>query len=319
MNRPCTCNKPESCRLCWLWQHDPRYKTIWTEPVIDASKADVPAVWNRKDWITPVELPKLEGVEPTKPFAVVTCAVGEKGNQLLELSEPSLRKYAQRIGADFHVIGGDTPLVPPYPMFDKFRIGQFYDYYERIVFIDADIVIRDTAPNLLEVVPENHVGLHDDLPKNSGGYAWYFTEVEYVQRWQKMKLKPVPYCLNTGLVVASRQHRGIFDPATEPFQAIHCFEQHLINCRIADADIPVHLFDSEVHWQWWFDKKFSTYPKAKFIHFAGLQDHEQRLRMMEMASVEVKPQVVSQATSKPTTAKPAKKKSCGCGKKIAPR
>lgn len=185
------------------------------------------------------------------------------------------------------ISNGLMPTRVRYPMFDKFRIGQFFDHYERIVFIDADIVIRDTAPNLLEVVPEDHVGLHDDLPKNSGGYSWYFTEVEHVQRWQKMKLKPVPYCLNTGLVVASRQHRGIFDPATEPFQAIHCFEQHLINCRITAADIPVHLFDSDLHWQWWFDKRFKAYPKAKFVHFAGLQDHGQRLRLMEMASAEI--------------------------------
>lgn len=279
---------------------------VLAQAVEDASKADAVPVWNRTDWLTPKPLPPLEGVVPTSKFAVITCAVGEKGRQLLEVSEPSIRAYAKRIGADYHVIRGDVPLNPLYPFEDKFRIGQYLEHYDRIAYIDADIIVPPDAPNLLELVPANAVGAHDDLPHNTGGFAWYFTEVEAVQRWQKLPLRSPPWMLNTGLIVASKEHRAIFDPPQYPYQAVHCFEQHLIGIRVHQAGIPVFLMPTKLHWQWWLDKGKQIYPDGQFIHFAGLLDHPKRLELMR------------QAVEDFAAPRSGNKKGCGCGKKVRP-
>src|SRR5262245_34503117 len=93
----------------------------------------------------------------TKPNAVVTLAVGGKERQLLEVSGPSMAAYARRIGADWHVIDGE-PIQPAYPMEDKFRIHGFLTFYDRVLYLDADVMVGDDAPNLFDLVPETHVG-----------------------------------------------------------------------------------------------------------------------------------------------------------------
>jgi hypothetical protein len=225
--------------------------------------------------------------------AVITLGVGEKGQQWLELSEPSMRAYAERIGADFHKITDSTML---YPFGEKWRVGQFLDCYSRIIFLDADIIVRDSAPNLFDLVPENTIGLHDDLPYNSAGYAWYFTETEQVQRSQGFRLQALPYCLNTGIIVIGQQHKDIFNPPEKPFQALHCFEQHLINCRIFQNNYPVFKLPVNIHWQHWLDKQRKIYDQGQFLHFSGELDHKARLKMMRDAL-------------------PKNKKDCGCKKK----
>jgi hypothetical protein len=331
MKRPCTCDKTDVCRLCWLYHNDDRYKKLWTPPELganftaeevkvfmtvgpgldDSTKADAPPVWNYKEVVEPPTIQPILAPTVTSTKAVVTVAVGEKGQQWLQLSRPSMEAYANRINADFHVLSDKTT---PYPMGEKWRVGQYLDFYERLLFIDADVVVRPTAPDLFDMVPTNAVGLHDDLPYNTAGYAWYFTEVEHVQRTQGFKLRPLTWCLNTGLVVCSREHKAIWEPPTKPFQALHCFEQHLINVRIAEAGFPVVMLPTKVHWQYWLDRQKTIYPEGQFLHFAGEMDHQKRVRMMTQAAEDVKP--------KPVPAPPPKiikKRGCGCRKKLKPR
>jgi hypothetical protein len=47
MSRPCRCDRPESCRLCWLWHHDARYRALWetTPTPAPAARRPLPCVY----------------------------------------------------------------------------------------------------------------------------------------------------------------------------------------------------------------------------------------------------------------------------------
>jgi hypothetical protein len=268
----------------------------------DSTKADAPPVWNFKEVVEPAAAAPLLPFEAKNSTAVVTVGVGEKGRQWLDISEPSMRAYADRIGSDFHAITDTTTI---YPFAEKFRVAHFLDAYERIVFLDADIVVRPDAVNLFDFVPANAIGLHDDLPYNTSGYAWYYSEVEHVQRSQRMRLRPLMNCWNTGVIVLSRPHKGILTPPKYPYQALHCSEQHHINILIAEFGFPVFNLPTWVHWQWWLDRQKNLYPKGQFLHFAGELDHKNRLDLMRQAVKDIAPA-------------PQPKKGCGCGPKTRP-
>lgn len=288
----------------------------------DMSRADSTAFWSRPDMIEPVELPALPPITPTSKLCVATIATGERGRQMLEISRPSLQQYAERVGADYHELTSDRPAIPVYPVWDKFRVEKLFDFYDRIVYIDADVIVRPTAPDLFALVPDTHVGKHDDLQFMSAGFAWFYAEVEELCRSQGYTLPIIPpWMLNSGVWIASRRHRDCFKPMTKPFNARHCAEQHHISIKLWESKTPIFLMDSDLHWQWYRDKALKTYPKGQFVHFAGLTDHKKRLSLMTITAAAAKePQMVKNITKRPipessVMAVQPDKKGCGCAQK----
>jgi len=69
------------------------------------------------------------------------------GNQKIEeLSRPFFQKYAKKIGS-CHVV-----------LDDKKDIENVFNYFDRIIYLENNILIRDDCPNLFNLVPENYIG-----------------------------------------------------------------------------------------------------------------------------------------------------------------
>jgi hypothetical protein len=261
--------------------------------------------------IDPVPLPPLPPITPTKAVAVVTLGIGVRGKEMLHLSRKSIRRYAARCDADYHEIVSDTATIPIFPLFDKFRVEQFFDYYERIVYIDADVIVRDSAPNLFQLVPADHVGKHDDLPYMHQGFAWYYAEIEELVKSQGYPMPTVPpWMLNSGLWVASREHRDSFKPMQKPFMGRHCAEQNHISIMLCLNDHKIWPMGSDLHWQWYRDKDMKAWHRGQFLHFAGVTDHKKRIALMKIAAGAAGKPIITVQSAKAIE----KKKPCGCGK-----
>jgi hypothetical protein len=84
-------------------------------------------------------------------------ALGESYRQLAELTHPSFKRYAERFGLDFlPVIQRSTAGAPD---FGKLSCGALLGEYERVIFVDTDVLISDDCENLLDIVPEDHFGV----------------------------------------------------------------------------------------------------------------------------------------------------------------
>src|ERR1700754_4158307 len=73
--------------------------------------------------------------------ALVTIACGSLFQRMAEISHPLLAAYAQKIGADFIVwddFSGHT-----IPHYQKLELKHVLENYDRVLYVDTDILIRD--------------------------------------------------------------------------------------------------------------------------------------------------------------------------------
>jgi lipopolysaccharide biosynthesis glycosyltransferase len=132
----------------------------------------------------------------------------------VELTHPIIRRYADRVNADFIVLdeavdrheatGGIGNGVYQYRIMEHYNLHEEYD---RILHLDTDMLIAPDCPNLFEEVPEDHIGsIYEDLGSRKG------------QRIQCMLNAQAQYgdigwrerYINTGVFVTSKMHRDIY-------------------------------------------------------------------------------------------------------------
>lgn len=77
--------------------------------------------------------------------AVVTLTIGERYKEIAEITHPVLKAYADKIGAEFVVIDKDHGLMH----WEKFQIYHLLKIYNRIIFFDTDIIIRNDCPKFI--------------------------------------------------------------------------------------------------------------------------------------------------------------------------
>ena len=154
--------------------------------------------------------------------AVVTLTIGERYTELAKLTHPILKAYADKIGAEFVVIDKDHGLLH----WEKYQIYNLLMIYNRIIFFDTDIIIRDDCPNLFDLVPYDEIALF-----NEGRYDNRYNAVNETVKAYEADLKEWDGTYyNTGTIVLSRYHMELFkDPIIKDVPYV---EQSFLNLRI---------------------------------------------------------------------------------------
>jgi hypothetical protein len=190
--------------------------------------------------------------------AVLTTACGASYLEIAAVTNPLIAAYARRLHADF--IALHQPTVDP-PHFEKFRLYDFLAIYERIIYLDSDLIVNDHCPDLFASVPTGSFG------------AWLaskHTSVfdEAIQGAQRA-LGNIDWSgdyFNTGVMVVSRSHRDVF---RKPYNYVDGYgEQTLINYRVQKARIGV--FD--IGWRANHTNRVERSDerlKSYIIHYAG--------------------------------------------------
>lgn len=217
------------------------------------------------------------------PRLLLSAAVGANGRKWLEITRPLMETYAAKCGAVFEAItDGDEN----YPLGEKFRIAEYLGRYDRLVFFDADVVVAPDAPDLFDLVPSTHVGVRDDWPwmcVEAGvnvSRAWMDPEIRAIRKAADRPGPLVSTCYNTGVLVLSSQHAGLFDPPKVPLPKYHCTEQHWFNLNVLDQQPAVYELPWEMHWHPFIDRKRERTAGVKVWHLAGESDREEKLRRL---------------------------------------
>ena len=202
--------------------------------------------------------------------AVVTITHGEAYSRLAKLTHPTIRAYAEKIGADFVVIT-ESDCSTPHWM--KFEIFNLLDLYSRITYVDSDAWIREDCENLFEIVPSNKFGAFNEAPFVEGrGEALRDAAISYslmVPDWDGIYV-------NTGVMVISKCHQYLFrKPAKEVF---NFFEQSYINLMLAVTKTPVHKLSFRFNRMCCTDQPTGEERHgSKICHAAGWQNLGQTL------------------------------------------
>jgi len=153
------------------------------------------------------------------------------------------------------------------PHWEKYQLGDYLNKYDRIIYLDTDIIIRPDCPNLFDIVSDNKLGIVDE---------GHFTERlpamksicqstgEEINRWKEQYY-------NTGVMVISRRHKELF---TKPILEYENFyEQSYINLRIINDKWDVHELGYKFNHMSAMDMKLGTQRHSSYIvHYAGQAD-----------------------------------------------
>ena len=94
---------------------------------------------------------------------VLTISIGDIYTQMSQLTHPSIEQYAKRIGADYLCVD-KKQISETSPHWEKFQIDLLLDKYDRILYLDTDLIVRDDCDNLFEIVPEDCLGVFNEAP-----------------------------------------------------------------------------------------------------------------------------------------------------------
>ncbi len=221
--------------------------------------------------------------------AIVTASVGEGFSEMGGITQPLMENYANRCMADFVVI--TDPLISSQfglpARYEKFQLFDLFERYERILFLDNDILVTPDAPNVFELVSPHQFAAVSETSFSRAGL-----DIDLTQGVLGSVVWDTPY-FNTGVMVASRDHLVLFDPtrpellqwnlfsATDPRYHPAGEDQAYLNYLINSLKVPFldlgYRFNhtrvrTDTH------KRFHSH----FIHYAGPSGFRYGTRINQM-------------------------------------
>jgi hypothetical protein len=153
--------------------------------------------------------------------------------------------------------------------------------YERVAFIDADIIIREDSPNIFDVVPADELGIFNEgevIPQRNicirEVMNVYSQEIMQTYGVKKLTYDGRSY-YNTGVMVCSRGHRSIFN-VTEEIKPLryHFGEQTFLNFKIMMSKFQVFPLSYKFNRMSCMDSILGVSRlDSYFVHYAGDGEH----------------------------------------------
>ncbi|MBU1487625.1 hypothetical protein KKH56_06225 [bacterium] len=228
-------------------------------------------------------------IAKTLKKAVITLNIGDLYCEMSEISHPTMKAYANKMDADFIVI--NQVKVKMHPLhFEKWQMYDLLFEYDRIIFLDTDILVRPDCPDLFGMVGLEEVG--------------GFVESDYLNRsisitgCQKLMGDVIGWrgeYLNSGVGVYSYRHKPIFE-RSEKGHVINFGEQDMYNYRIKQLGFPVRPLPIEFN-RMGLDNYEGHLPdrlSSFIIHYAGKgwtgisEGSEQRLAKVALMKKDAK-------------------------------
>ncbi|MEX0676465.1 MAG: glycosyltransferase family 9 protein [Pirellulales bacterium] len=212
--------------------------------------------------------------------AVVTIASGDFFQRMAALTHPTIQAYADKIGADFIVWSDVTGYT--IPEYKKMEIGQLLDVYDRALYIDTDVIIRDEAPDVFAAVPEDRLGMLEE--------GEFFDRRDSMRRLMHLAGRDFAAWdgkyYNAGVFVCSRCHRDLF--VRPPVEYDNFGDQSWFNTMICDRRPNMFPLPHRFNRLASLDAVYGEDRlDAWFLHYAGLQSLLGRERLLELIAEDI--------------------------------
>jgi len=195
---------------------------------------------------------------------ILTMATNDKHKAILAETIHLMRDYAKRCDADFIAITSDDPAYP-IPHYRKLKeIQTSLLKYQRVAWIDADVLISMKAPDIFSEVPEDSLGIFNE--------ATWIDRSKDAAEWQELTgfALPANTYYNTGVMVIPAFYSSLFD---EPEIFInHYGEQTYLNMVFAKYGASFKPYKLSHHWNRMSCTHFGQGEEpfvSHFVHFAG--------------------------------------------------
>jgi GT2 family glycosyltransferase len=210
---------------------------------------------------------------PSKRNAVCVVCIGATSEKLARVTLPQIAAYAHRCDADLVAIRDDQ--CPDFPILNKFRVGDVGRRYDRTLFIDIDVFVRDDAQNLFELLPAGKVYRYNETPeiniirdKGIHDGERERRDVASLAATTGIQAREIQ-SLSTGVVLFDREHSAMWDAPASYIERFHTVEQVWVNLRSLELDLPLGDLPREFNTQCWMQDYMSYFESAQFIHVVG--------------------------------------------------
>jgi ADP-heptose:LPS heptosyltransferase len=191
--------------------------------------------------------------------AVVTLVIGDAFDGVKDRVYRLMRAYAEKCAADFIAI--ETPRIfMPYPHCEKYQVFDLFETYDRILYLDADVLISPDAPNIFETVPIESVGMYDEEQ-----YCSHLHERRLALR-QLGAIDWTKGYFNSGVVCLSYPHRPLMAKAVRDTVFCAFMDQTILNYRLVKNGYPRVSLPQQFNCMSIAGDRRSD---AWFVHYAG--------------------------------------------------
>jgi hypothetical protein len=155
--------------------------------------------------------PEPDAAETSERRVVATLTVGERYHRFAEYTHDLMRAYARRCHADFVVLDEDSAAGRDV-LWGKMGCHGLLEQYDRLLFLDTDVLVCPGCPDLFEIVPGAQFGAY--LVSQYGDF--HDEAIRHIQQvlgdldWKRSYF-------NSGVLVVPRTHREIFDTSDPDF------------------------------------------------------------------------------------------------------
>ncbi|HKN26876.1 MAG TPA: hypothetical protein VJY34_02940 [Roseiarcus sp.] len=195
--------------------------------------------------------------------AVIVVARGASVTREVEVTLDSVKTYARDCGADFMVVGAQSTLSTQRVKYEAYEFAKCYD---RTLLLDADILIRQNAPDIFDLVPSERLGAFAE--------GNYFPRAEFCKAIKDIYALKQPIdaheYFNSGVLVLSRSNYSLLEGLRDGVIFGHPrFEQGFLNAHRVKLELPLYKLPAEFNYQ----LANPIFPKdwrfGFFIHVAG--------------------------------------------------
>jgi lipopolysaccharide biosynthesis glycosyltransferase len=211
--------------------------------------------------------------------AIYTIMLGN--NPLFQFTRQAMQVYAEKVDADLIVrttrltpiLKNENNLSIVTACVEKLFIEELLQLYDRVLYLDADVLITPSAPNIFEVYPDlNTVYLYNEgqyIERSSCVYSVYQL-FNYQQEWLKQNEKFVYY--NAGVILCSKQANFFQYKSLKEFessyQKLPFHDQTYFNYLIQKSGLHHQSIDVRFNRMDSLGKPEERF-RAFFIHYAG--------------------------------------------------
>lgn len=205
--------------------------------------------------------------------AVVTLG-DEYFRPITDQTFPFIKDYAKRHEATF-ITFTDRKYPNVNICYEKFRLERVLDSYDRVLYVDGDVLIRPDAPDIFAVVPREKFAAMDEAAHlrfwNEESIRGQFEPYGWKGPWNGIHF-------NAGVMLLSKAHRSIFRNKIITNQMY--WDQPYFNTAVMREKLPFFSLPKEWNFMAYHPYKVLNDMRehAWFTHFSGNQPFENKVR-----------------------------------------
>lgn len=209
-----------------------------------------------------------------KRYALVTLQIGK--SKFFDFVNANFRKVCEQHGWSFEIINKRAYRFLPVRkkirriQFEKFQVGTLLNKYDRILYLDSDILIRKKLPDMFKIVPEDSIGC---VMEDVGPLKWKRDQerVRVQKRLGNLRDWTEGY-FNSGMLVISKIHQPIFSTKWRNITGGRWADQTTLNYQVRANKFSIHPLPKEFNYQpeicpeWHISENRRN---AFIVHYAG--------------------------------------------------